>query len=384
VSASKSSAANTIDIHLVLTLIPTDSPIVPYDAALHGGTYDTAHPLLKVVFRHPEEAAPAIPFGYAAWKDVPVSSLELNAEVQGVKNLLVQNDIGSIEPSKPFRPFGLQPVVGSHCYIGHPEVFRQPLSSLDLDLTWKDAPSDLNDYYKLYAEVTNESFTAHVSILEDFQWEPLTEDEPKALFAADGKPMVNMSLTSGNLAFLSRKADTIGDQEWGFEVPNSYLRLTLAEPSVEGLSAFGHTNYAALVAANQGTEIVPVPYTPLLAQISLNYTTAKVTWSPGQNSAAFESLLQVNPFGADALPAAQQEQLFPQYTAEGYFYLGLQSLNLPQSVHLLFQMEEGTGDSDTDLLDTQVSWSYLSGAVWKPLERFRVSKDTTNGLLNSG
>ncbi|MEL6535416.1 MAG: hypothetical protein AAFQ98_08395, partial [Bacteroidota bacterium] len=165
---------------------------------------------------------------------------------------------------------------------------------------------------------------------------------------------------------------------------NSYLRLTLAGPDDSKLTAFGHTNYAALVSQNQGANTISVPYTPLLAQISLSYITEVVTWTPGHNTPAFESLLQVNPFGADALPANQQGQLFPQYEAEGYFYLGLQSLNLPQSVHLLFQMEEGTGDSDADLLDTQVTWSYLSGAVWKPLERFRVSKDTTNGLLNSG
>ncbi|MEL6537978.1 MAG: hypothetical protein AAFQ98_21350, partial [Bacteroidota bacterium] len=219
VKASKVSAGESINIRLELTLIPTDAPIVPYDAALHAGNYDTEHPVLKVVFCHSEEEAPEIPFGYAAWKDLKVSGMELHADVQGVKNLLVQNDIGSIEPSKPFRPFGLQPVIGSHCYIGHPEVFRQPLASLDLTLIWKDAPTDLKAYYKDYASVTNESFTANVAVLEDFQWELLTENAPKPIFDGSGKSEVSLALVSDNLGSISRKSETIGEQEWSFEVP---------------------------------------------------------------------------------------------------------------------------------------------------------------------
>lgn len=387
VTATKRSNTGTgaFELTLVFTLIPTDPPITPYHPALHTGRYKADHPLLKVVFRHPKEEVPTVPFGYAAWHQVKVSSVELQTEAKRVRNLMVQNDIGSIEPSKPFRPFGLQPVVGSHCYIGHPEIFRQGLSALSLQLRWKDAPQNLGTYYKDYApDLSNESFTAGVAVLEDYQWESLTGQEPKPIFSTTGEPEVTLTLPNEKLKNLSRKENPIGEVEWGFEVPHSYLRLTLAGPDAIGLSAFGHNDYAKLVSQNQSGDPISVPYTPLLAEITLDYTTEVVTWKAEEEDSPFESLAQVTPFGTDILPVSSRNQLFPQYPAEGYFYLGLQSLNLPQSLSLLFQMEEGTGDSDANLLDTQVRWSYLSGATWKPLERFRISKDTTGGLLHSG
>ena len=59
---------------------------------------------------------------------------------------------GILAPSTPFMPFGPLPGIGSHFYIGSPEVFAKNWSSVDLYLNWQDRPSDLKKHYGAYAD----------------------------------------------------------------------------------------------------------------------------------------------------------------------------------------------------------------------------------------
>jgi hypothetical protein len=76
-----------------------------------------------------------------------------------------------------------------------------------------------------------------------------------------------------------------------------------------------------------------------------------------------------------------------QYTGanwqEGNLYIGIENLNPPQNLSLLFQVAAGTGMDDTVDLP-KVHWSYLSNNQWKPLADSRIIMDTTYGLQTTG
>jgi hypothetical protein len=54
-----------------------------------------------------------------------IKSLKVNVDVRDIKNLFLESDIGTLNPKKPFFPFGTQPVKRSNFYIGYPELFKK-------------------------------------------------------------------------------------------------------------------------------------------------------------------------------------------------------------------------------------------------------------------
>ncbi|WP_062054078.1 hypothetical protein [Aquimarina longa] len=380
---------------LCLELAPTEDPIIQYHQKIHEGHFKTSHPVLKMILKHPNDKQLSTDFvyGYEVLKNIRLRRVGLQVKVLGVKKLWIQNDQGTVDASKPFFPFGLKPVIGSHCTIGHPNVFRQPLSSISFKLKWKDTPENFATYYKQYTGadelIQNSAFTTCISLLENYQWNQISSklDPPSIFNKNDATKEVTIVIKDSEiLEGIKRKEDILEGTEWDFNTPHSYLRFTLNNPDIKGLKAFGHTNYTE-VAINQGQGVaISPPYTPLLEEISLDYTSQFIDFDLKSESQYKEQFLHINPFGISNIGNHEtgDPYLLTQYTAEGYLYLGLEGLNLPQSVTILFQMEEGTGNTEDELLDTNITWSYLSGSAWVPIEKFRISKDTTRGLVNTG
>ncbi len=99
----------------------TTRPITPYDAAVHGYTFDTAQPVLLVTLRHPDDA----PWSYDFLAAQRVTSLTLHTSAWGLKTLALANDQGTIDPSKPFLAFGSTPTSNSSLVIGSKEAFQK-------------------------------------------------------------------------------------------------------------------------------------------------------------------------------------------------------------------------------------------------------------------
>jgi hypothetical protein len=95
-------------------------------------------------------------------------------------------------------------------------------------------------------------------------------------------------------------------------------------------------------------------------------------------------MFHIQPFGYSEIHPDSDEhyQFLPQYDNEGELYIGIERLQPPQNLSLLFQMAEGS--ADPDLEPETVHWSYLSGNRWIGLEHGNVLFDTTRGLINSG
>jgi hypothetical protein len=155
---------------------------------------------------------------------------------------------------------------------------------------------------------------------------------------------------------------------------------------------------------------LPTPYTPKVKSLSLDYTAAvALDFRDAQSSAYYlrnsiDQLFHIHPFGQGQLQPVPEAQypaagyrkpakliptafLFPQFTVEGRsvegeLHIGLTAVNPPETIALLFQLLEGSGDPDLEA--PSIYWSYLSDNVWKRLEPFRIAADSTKGLTRSG
>jgi hypothetical protein len=80
---------------------------------------------------------------YASYQNIKlptIQSISVVTTVDAVKNLMLQNDDGKIDTSKPFKMFGDFPDDGASFIIGSKEVFQKSLTSLTINFEWQQEP----------------------------------------------------------------------------------------------------------------------------------------------------------------------------------------------------------------------------------------------------
>lgn len=203
-------------LHLLVNIPISVDPIVPLDPKVITDPIQTGYPAAKIVFKwnQESEADSAGVFNlYEQWRLIKVNTIYLDAWVVGMKELVVENDLGPLDPAKAFFPFGSQPSVGSNLFVGNHEIFEKNWQKINVNVTWKDLPSDgsktdlpgryeayrkdhltnlTKDKYTVKSESTytdpsdlfenadgglivkdNNYFTAGISILDDKAWKQL-------------------------------------------------------------------------------------------------------------------------------------------------------------------------------------------------------------------
>lgn len=184
----------TIDVaasSIIITtgLLVEQPPIVPYNAEVLLSPYQTEWPVLKIVLNQTSSS-----LVYESMRLLKLKSFTLDVDVKEVVSLVVANDNGTVDASKPFQPFGPIPEVGSNFYMGSEEVFSKKLKELTITLDWQGVPSsNLAAYYKEYKKNSyqqyigalnssgtvvnngNNNFHAKLKILDDYRWRDLVE-----------------------------------------------------------------------------------------------------------------------------------------------------------------------------------------------------------------
>ncbi|NRA10873.1 MAG: baseplate J/gp47 family protein, partial [Crocinitomicaceae bacterium] len=382
VDADQKSIKEKGEYEFTVILKDTDPAMINYDQKMHLGDYRSENPILRILVRHHEEDGT---FGYSKWKNVVIKELDLSVDVKGLRSLIIQNDLTTLDPSKPFSPFGSIPTVGNHLYIGHQEVFKNKLQTASYKIKWKDVPnSNLGDHYDYYdGNITNSSFKVDTEILDNKVWYSM-EKNVKLFPETDARKLLNIDLNVEAISGFKRKIKDSEIKEWDYKSNYGFTRLTLATPDSNLFQGFGHTVYAKTVMRNNAdlSKNPNQPYTPIIESISMDYST-KVTFSESE----IDQFYHVEPFGQKTIElnnSLNPANIIAQHQEEGALYFGLDQVEPPQSVSLLIQMIEGSGDANQSQINSNVSWYYLSGNDWQPIDRLRISHDSTRNLLNTG
>ncbi|MBK9017215.1 MAG: hypothetical protein IPM82_25920 [Saprospiraceae bacterium] len=397
--------------------LPLTTPaVVPFEAAGLGEPFATPYPVLKCLLN----TVPGVDGAFDVFAGANLALISLQVNVSEMRSLLLQNDFGVLDGTKPFQPFGSQPVLGSSFKIGSAEVFRKKLSELRLKIEWHGLPdANLDNHYnwlrtaqykstgsssssllkkKYYGQsavattyVLNSSFKCNLFLLYDKkEWVVATN---KPLFNASANDAIEISTTefqpkvNGGVGY-QQKWSSASLQPFDNLSQNGFLTVKLSAPN----TAFGHREWpskyaeAAILKAKHkdGVGILPnEPYTPTIKQLELSYrSTESINFSLSGQTGEF---YHVMPFGvAPAVRNAEgQVSLLPP-NGLGHLYLGFKELTPPATLTLWLQMEEGSENPAWDIKPTDIVWSYLSGNVWRNFTGLELYADTTLQMSASG
>lgn len=437
---------------MVLKATETTAKIVDYQPKLHIEPFETKYPVLKITV-----AAGEATNVYSTLTHSGLSSVKIDTSVTGVKNLLVQNSLGKLDPSKPMEIFGSTPTIGANFYVGSSEVLQHDLSSLKLNFDFLNLPDiPFNTYYKAYVTpgdfytvvldvntykdekdaapqekaskefktkslaqetglslimgffespkyilfatsyVFNSTFKAEVSYLDHRNWIPLPPVAPSKvnLFGTDDtiKPKAVFSEVLTVPDALNADYQTNAGEGYTLDTERGFLKLKFTD------GRFGHADYQLAysrailngIADPSNLELPNAPYTPLIQNLSLDYTcTATLDFSAASaNKSQYDkrvhSFFNLEPFGPAEVHRYTNElvTLLPLRAYEGELYIGLSDAVVAQNISLLFMVSEGS--SDPDIEKAIVKWSWLEKNVWKEFKKPEILREQTNGLLTTG
>ncbi len=391
--------------------VPAGEPaVVDAVAALHGAAYATALPAVQFVLK------PGAGGLYAALAGLRVDRVQLDVAVNGKKDLILENDFGSLNPKKAFQPFGPQPVAGSRFLIGCPEALAKPLGSLSIAVTWQGAPASLDDWYSGYSRRASIADGVRANLVYQDGAGVQTRHELNVMHRVNG--VTTLSPTAP--AYSPPPPSPLGLSYHLFKGGHAFSRwigakFFMAQPIFFGaepppppavrpgfvtlalIEDFLHADYRKEVMADPKTARNE-PYTPTVQEISLDYSARlPLTDLRGDTAEAFAAaadlqFFHVGAFGARrehpflrrdlAWVAERQPGLLPAYPDEGEFLVGIAGVGAGESIHLLLQVAEGS--ADPDLPAQPVNWSVLCGNHWRRVAPDELALDTTRGLRASG
>ncbi|MGB3468062.1 MAG: baseplate J/gp47 family protein, partial [Cyclobacteriaceae bacterium] len=370
-----------------------DQAVVPANEPIHDISQSTELPALVVRLDSDKASALATTSEFEVFEIVMAAKIEkthLKVEVAGLKGMVIQNDQGSLNPKKPYEPFGFQPEVGSNFYFTHEEIAEKVISGLQIEMDWTNLPKDFSDYYQGYFSEeqgdeilinSNEDFKVNLFLQEDFNEIPIATG--LSLFPDENKLKVE--------EVVDRINETTPDYHYGevtetSQSPNEitdwrrYFKLELSPID------FQHDRYNSLQfqqstrIAEEGTTGLNPPYVPKLRNMSISYEAETEIYPGGKGVYRDEQLFEIHPFGYKE--AAISPSIFPLYQENGSLYIEIGEVEPGQTINILFQMAEGS--SDPDVKKPDLKWSYLQNNVWHPFRATDLIADRTNGLQSTG
>ncbi|MDT8998206.1 hypothetical protein RQP53_02835 [Paucibacter sp. APW11] len=375
-------------------------------AALHGAGWP-ALPVLQLRMSGQTRV-----FGCSLLQQLPLDAVRLQVRVSGVRQLQLYNQLGRLDPSKPFLPFGPLPDRSAYLMFTNAELAAKPLSALSLQLQWAGLPSSgLAAHYAGYAEPAagvkhpaersprrwdEASFMVRPALLSAGRWQ---DGSGRLRLFADQGARQNITLDGDDLQRLHQPISAAGPSEYSLASRQGFFRLRLEGDE----SAFGHTLYPQLLSERltQNSRIKQLedqqplpkePYTPRLEQISLSYAAEERIAArqdrgtlPGQSHAS--QLLQLCPFGLQQLQrggADQRYHLLAHWPCGGQLYIGLSGTPSGGALSLLFQLQADAAAESLARPRPQLRWAAWCGQQWRELEPYRLLLDDTQGLLRTG
>lgn len=387
-------------LQMKIFLRPEDPPIVGADARVHGGLWRTRLPMLRLQVGPRARIHP-----YSLFDGAQLLEAEVRVRVHEARDVVLHNNLGPLDPSKAFNPFGPLPTTSSYIVFGSPEAARKNLDTLALHVEWGGLPQEpggFASHYRGYSpDQTEGAFTAALSILRDGQWQ-----DCGGLSAC--QPLFGLLDEHGRLPLaqtIEVDSAAVRQHAWASDVPlridpgtrDGLIRLRLQGPG----SAFGHAAYPELLSGAltqqarrrwRSTPLPKAPYTPVIERIWIDYSASTAVRPGAERSddtvADPERLLHIRPFGVGELvpdAALSYHGLLPRLEPDGSLCIGLRASRLEGPLGLLFELRSDEVRGQRGVLPhTALRWSWLDANHWRALAPRHVQADGTQGMLGSG
>ncbi|MBY5956706.1 hypothetical protein KUV50_01070 [Membranicola marinus] len=243
----------------------------------------------KCCLKHkPEPSGDIFISPYHFLRKLQITNARIDVDVCGVKNLIVQNDAGTLDINSQIYPFGIRPEVpgfdpmnqvdlgppadpnanpelflGPSFYIGSKEVLYKKWEAIRVNMEWKEKPHDFHDHYKAYLKhkpdvndppagehfgLFEGDFKVKIDLLDLGNWTNI--DKIKLFSEPDPGDMDFKDLDCAVTKYAWEFTNDLTDRYIDYEQPldlfknsqNGFLKFTLADQD------FLHKEYAFVLA----------------------------------------------------------------------------------------------------------------------------------------
>lgn len=369
--------------------------IIPYSEKTHKKNFLTALPLLTATLDQKNSN-----MWYDDLMSNPLNSIQLSVDVVGVKDLALSSDGGSIDASKPFKPFGDFPKLHAGFYIGSKEIFQKRLDSLTVKFpisdpvtcqylhgnSWDTYPhTKSGSSYSIQKnaddhllKVTNMDFGAN-SFLQATTFEGILKFRLDTSIYSLASFMDDVNKALDKVVINSQQGTPIEGPARVTVTPRSSEEITDFTPISKGIndlldisSMFGQSK----VSGNS----VPVPNELISESFSIDYSASE--FIPNEGLYPRHTFFHLTPFGYGQPISDENLSLVPRFNLKSELLIGIAKAEVPTTINFLFLLSEGS--SNPLKMEEQVQWSYLDhNGAWQQLESNKVEDGTIN-LTRSG
>lgn len=383
---------------LLAFTLPEDFP------ATTGGnkiqhTYTSDNPALSILLNFD-----AWLYAYSWMKDFLLSKVTINTAVEGIGNLQVYNELGRVDNSKPFVPFGINTARGSWMAIGNYEMSIRHTKSIGLRIRWNQLPSDprgLAGHYSGYDNgTTNRSFTVKTNYLTDYKWYDTAGKNTYYLFATTpetpgGEPYPESKLarrsTFDDIQMKGMSPVRVSEDEYEYTINarSGFVRLTLDKP----VSGFGEELYRRIfteqMMANARKKkkypTINPPIAPVIEKITLSYESEDVIDLRNPHHADGSAVYQVSPLGYITAARAQKQSIPLAFSLDkdANLLISLKNVKGGETFCMYLDFSVISNEYFKDQLPSiRMYWG--NGTSWEEIPQGSVIKDETDRMLVSG
>jgi hypothetical protein len=396
-------------------IAPSGPAIVAYTEKDHGTGFHSSWPVCKINLTKAGRQK------YQSLQKLSVRSVAVKANVTGVFDVLVENDLGKLSSALPFIPFA-DSSTGSSLYMGSREFFVKRLTDIRFSITWDKLPSGFrayyqtyNDYYNHHASASevvkvpvfqNQAFKAKLYVLSGEAWVPVTGSNGNpgeyCLFTAEtGARSPEAPLVPQGVKVISVNGPFPVNQDLGAydRLDNTLLEgffcLTLSAPS-QGFGAIDYPTILSEVALENGMtalhnarwfafdkkKLKPLPYAPYVPHVSgLEAAYSSEQEYPVIASQKNLQWYHIHPFGSTPVSFQSTSlSLLPAYPDQAYAYFGLDRIRPNTELSFYISLTDRVR-SVSAVSPASYTFEYCSDHGWEPLT---VISDGTSGFQRTG
>lgn len=380
-------------------------PTVPGDPEIHA--FSSSYPAIDFRLNFN-----LLDYNDAFIHDFLLGKIRLNTKVRNISNVLVYNELGKIDNSKPFAPFGINTEKGAWFTIGNYEMNIKKTKTVDVNFYWEQLPKHplgMSGHYAEYQKgITNHSFIVSTRYLSDFQWQPTRGVHRFPLFASANQLGGGDSLVNAPLARRSsinavdvEKMPVISQPEEAYEYSlqarEGFLNFTLIQPDI----GFGEQVYRRIFTEQmmrnarkkQKYPTILPPVQPVVERITLDYEAEETIDLRAYDAANESTVIPIVPLGftyLDTHRAKAPIKLVPPWE-ERSLLIAMENVKAGALIDLFFEFyPEEHGDVWRNALYDQrnrikdIAFYIGNPHYWLKMPFDFIQKDETIALMING
>ncbi|MNX74251.1 hypothetical protein D3C86_1056850 [compost metagenome] len=317
----------------------------------------------------------------------------------------VYNELGKIDNSKSFPPFGINTSAGTWMAIGNYEMAIKNTKTIDVSIKWNQLPlhpKGLKGHYAAYPEpIDNDSFKVRTRYLSDNSWFPTTGTSKFNLFKdavvedpneAKLDKAVSDESDFNEINIKKMTAFDHSEEEYIYTIKSrtGFVKFTLENPEM----GFGNQEYRDLFTERMMMKkwrkkrlpVLHPPIFPHVENMTLNYVAEDIIDLRKNTKNSKVQVDQLHPFGVVSSTDSSTNNgipfVFSQET-DASLLMGFKNVKGGE-VFSTFTVFEAVSNEMTNDDIPKITMYWGDGYYWEEIPRGFLLKDETNRMTISG